>query len=236
MDIQWDFLFRCFFAGLKYIPVTLTLVFVPITISLVIGYFIATARVFKVPFLGKFLSVYVTIFRGIPNILILIVINLIVLLKFDIVAQYLGLSIRMRDVNKIYVALFALTIYLIPRITETIRSALISVDLNQYEAGYSIGMSRGQIMRRIIIPQMFPVMIPVFTNNFIGLMKNSAVVFIVGVVDVLNGALIEGADYYAFLEAYLAAAAIYWAMGLFFERVFIFLENYTGRYRKLVAK
>ncbi|MDR2772716.1 MAG: ABC transporter permease subunit [Elusimicrobiota bacterium] len=236
MDIQVDFFYRCFVQGVKYIPITLILVFVPMSIALVAGYFIAIARVFKTPFLGKLLTIYVTFFRGIPNILILTIVNLLFLFKFDDFAEFFGLSARIRDVNTLYIALVGLTLYLLPRITETIRSALISVDWNQYEAGFSIGMTKSQIMRSVIIPQMIPVMIPVFTNNFIGLMKNSAVVFVVGVVDVLNASVIEGSDYYAYVEAYVAAAIIYWIIGLCFERVFIYLENYTGRYRKALVK
>jgi L-cystine transport system permease protein len=204
--------------------------------SLIIGFFIAVARVFKTPYLSKILTIYTTIFRGIPNILVLLIVNLIFLLKFDDFAQFIGIGWRVRDIDKIYVALFGLTLYLIPRLTETIRSALISVDWSQYEAGFSVGMTKSQTMKSIVIPQMIPVMMPVFTNNFIGLMKNSSVVFVIGAVDVLNGALIEGADYYAFLEAYLAAAVIYWIIGLSFERVFIFLENYSGMYRKALVK
>ncbi len=83
----------------------------------------------------------------------------------------------------------AISIYAVVVIAETMRSALMSVDDGQYEAGYSVGLTRWQTLRRVVLPQAFPFAVPALCNNFIGLIKGSSIVYLITVVDVMNGAL-----------------------------------------------
>jgi L-cystine transport system permease protein len=121
--------------------------------------------------------------------------------------------------------LVAISIFAIMNISETIRGALISVDKGQYEAAYSIGLTRMQALRRIILPQAFPVAVPALCNNFIGLIKGSSLAFIISVTDLMNGALITATSNYKYLEAYVASAIVYWVICITIEKVSFIFEK-----------
>ena len=97
-------------------------------------------------------------------------------------------------------------------VSEIVRGAIQSVDRGQMEAARSIGMSRGQAMRAIILPQAVVRMIPPLGNEFIALIKNSALVSLLTIHDVMHeGQKIISVSYRS-LEVYLAIAAIYFVL------------------------
>ncbi|MCD7905782.1 MAG: ABC transporter permease subunit [Clostridiales bacterium] len=116
----------------------------------------------------------------------------------------------------------------------SVRGALQSVDFGQNEAAYSVGLTSFQTIRRIIISQIIPVAIPTLTNTTIGLIKNSSVVSVIGIMEVTRSSLIASQVKYTFFEGYLAAAAVYWVFSIFIEFVFGRAEKYSGRYRRTV--
>ena len=94
-------------------------------------------------------------------------------------------------------------------VSEIVRGAIQSVDRGQYEAARSLGMSAGQAMRKIIIPQAVVRMIPPLGNEFIALIKNSALVSLLTIHDLMHeGQKIISVSYRS-LEVYLAVALIY---------------------------
>jgi L-cystine transport system permease protein len=86
------------------------------------------------------------------------------------------------------------------------------VGRNQFEAGFSIDLTLPQVFRRIIIPQMIPIAAPVLINNFIMLVKASALLYIIGITDISNGSLIPAHITYGYFEGYVATAVIYWGI------------------------
>jgi L-cystine transport system permease protein len=88
----------------------------------------------------------------------------------------------------------------------------------------------------VVLPQAFPFAVPVLCNNFIGLIKGSSIVYLITVVDVMNGALTSAQINYRFLEAYIAAAIIYWVMCLTVERVSVILEKHLKKYQYRVQE
>src|SRR5699024_926634 len=92
--------------------------------------------------------------------------------------------------------------------SEYIRGAFQSIDPSQIEAGYSIGFTRSQNLRRIIIPQTLAVVIPLFLNSFLKIIKALSLAFTVGVVDILAQARYAAALNYRYLESYIAAALV----------------------------
>jgi L-cystine transport system permease protein len=105
---------------------------------------------------------------------------------------------------------------------------LQSVNSGQYEAAYSVGMTSWQMLKRIVFPQAMPVAIPLIGSNFIELIKGSAIASLISVVELINGTLFEANGNYKFLEAYLAAAVIYWTLCIMIERMVAFLEIKVG--------
>ena len=101
-------------------------------------------------------------------------------------------------------------------ITEIIRGGIMSIDHGQFEAGRSIGLNYFQTMRYIIIPQAFKNVLPSLANEFIALLKETAVCGYIGLMDLTKGGdIIRGVTYSAFMPL-LAVAAIYLVMVMFF--------------------
>lgn len=225
MGFDFKFMIVALKAAVKYTPVTLFLAFVPLVIGIIIGTFIAITRVFKVKILGRLSQIYVVIIKGIPVVLQLLIVNAAVIQGFDSVAENLHLTIRSKNVNSIIVPLIALSFFAIANVSEVIRGALISVDKGQYEACYAVGMTRFQTLKRIILPQALPVALPMLCSSFLGLIKGSSLAFMVSVTELLNGALITANSNYNFLEAYVAAAIVYWSLSIIIERTSYILEK-----------
>jgi L-cystine transport system permease protein len=173
------------------------------------------------------------IIKGIPLVLVLYILYFGLTQYFDVIASKLHLKLHSKDIKNIYVAYTALSLFAIANISEVIRGSLIAVDKGQYEAAYSAGLTKSQTLRRIILPQAFPVAVPMLCSSFIGLIKGSSLAFLVSVTDLMNGALITATANYNFLEAYVAAAIVYWIICIVIERASYLLEKYLKSYIKV---
>lgn len=119
---------------------------------------------------------YIELFRGIPAILTLMLVGFVL---------PIALGIRMQELipflgNKA-APVVGLSIVASAYLAETIRGGIEAVPKGQMEAARSLGMSRGQAMRSVIIPQAFRVMIPPLTNEFVLLIKDTSLIFVLGV-------------------------------------------------------
>lgn len=159
-------------------------------------------------------------------------VGLIFATKFNAFAEALGLGVRVNDINMLYIGVFAMSFTCTAQLSENIRGALISIPIAQYEAGYSVGLTYGQTFQRIIFPQLLLVLVPSLTGSIISIMKATSLVILIGVMDILNGALKYANAAYCFFEAYLAAALIYWIFSLLIQWSGGTLERHLGRYRK----
>jgi len=109
--------------------------------------------------------------------------------------------------------------------SEVIRAALLSVDKGQTEAAQSLGMTYGQELRRIILPEAFVVALPTLGNALIGLMKGTSLAFVCSVVEITAHSRILAGNNLRFFESYCALALIYWMMTILIERGISFLEK-----------
>lgn len=232
MKFDIAFMFIALKAALKYTPITLILAIIPLIIGMLIGTFVAVARLFKIKILGRVLQFLVVTIKGIPLVLQIIIINFAVIGYVDFLSDKYKWTFASKDINRVYIVLIAMTIFSIVNISETIRGALMAIDKGQYEAAYSIGLTRMQALKRIILPQAFPVAVPVLCNNFIGLIKGSSLAFVISVTDLMNGALITATSNYKYLEAYVASAIVYWLICVAIEKASVILEKHLNVYRK----
>jgi L-cystine transport system permease protein len=232
MSFDISFMIIALKEAIKYIPITLLLATIPLIIGSIVGTVIAVIRIYKIKFLSKLVQIFVVIIRGIPLVLLLYIVYFEVTTGFDALATKLSWTTRSKDINVVYIAIVAISISAIANISEAIRSGLISVGNGQFEAAYSIGLTRSQTLRRIIIPQALPVMVPSLCNNFIGLIKGSSIAYLIAIVDIMNGALITATANYKFLEAYIAAAIVYWVLCVCIEKGSFFIEKYLTSYIK----
>lgn len=235
MNFQLNYFLECLQASFMKIPVSLGIAATTLIVGLLIGTPIALIRIFHVRGLDQFFTVVIAIVKAIPVNLIILIAGLWFNSNFNAIAQSLGWNITVSEVDKIYVAVFALSIAAIALLSESVRGALMSVDKGQYEAGYTVGLTKFQTFYRIIMPQAFLVLVPTLIGNINSLVKLSALVILVGVQDVLNAGLKIASIYYCYLEAYVAAALIYWGISLICIQLGKLAEERMGRYRRSQA-
>jgi L-cystine transport system permease protein len=231
MNFEWKYFWDAVSGGIIYLPTTLALSLLTLLIGLLFGGVIALCRVFKVKVLSQIFMVYIAITKAIPANLIIVVMNLLFTNYFNVVMQALHINLTVRDVDKLFIGVFALSISAIASISENIRSALSSVPIEQYEAGYSVGLTKYQTFVRIIVPQAVLTLLPSLVNTITGLIKMTSLAMLVGVTDILNGMLIRASITFGYLEAYFAASLVYWGMSVILEQVGKYLEKYVGRYK-----
>jgi L-cystine transport system permease protein len=236
MPFDFNELWVALKAAFQYTPVTLELAFFPLVIGLVFGTLIALLRVYKVRFFARFFQAVIAVFKGIPVVLLLLTAYFLFVNGFDVLADKFHWAVHAKDVSPVLVSIAALSIFATVYISEAVRGALLSVEQGQYEAAYSVGLTRPQALARIVLPQAFPVAVPMLCSTFIGLIKGSSLAFMVSVTDLLNAALITATANYRFLEAYVAAAIVYWIICIAIERTSYWLEKrLTVFRRKLTA-
>ncbi len=234
MSFDGESFFNSLIQSIIYFPNTLKLIFIPLAAGLIIGGIIAFIRFYEVPVLSGIFTVFITVYQGVPVMVAVMIYNLLFLNCADSVFRFFHLSLTMASVDLLWIGVFTLSLSSICSISEVIRGALQSVDFGQNEAAYSVGLTKFQTIRRIIIPQIVPVALPMLTNTTIGLIKNSSVVSVIGIMKATRSSLIASQVKYTFFEGYMAAAAVYWVFSIFIEFVFGIAEKYSGRYRRTV--
>ena len=113
---------------------------------------------------------------------------------------------------------------------EIIRAAILSVPKGQWEAGYTIGMSRGTTLRRVILPQAARVSVPPLSNTFISLVKDTSLASLILVTELFRVAQQIAAFSQEFMLLYLEAALIYWLFCLVLSGAQARLEKRLDRY------
>lgn len=218
---QLDAWFTSLLSAVGRLPETALLTIVPVTIGLVLGTLIALATVFRTPVLHRILPPFVAVINGIPIVVMLFIFNVISMVSFQS--------------SGIQVGIVALSFAAVGFMSEAIRGAFASIDVGQYEAAYAAGLTRRKALQRIILPQVIPVAIPVLTSSVIGILKGSSIAIAIGIMEVTNGALLPAHNSYRYLEAYFAAALIYWAIAVSLERISALIEQRLTVHRKVVA-
>ena len=211
INFDFGFMLEVFPRIIKYVHITLGISIIAMFIGLIIGTIIALIRKFEIRGLKYFAKVYVSFFRGTPLLVQLF------LLYYGLPQIFPSLA----SMNAYVAAYVGLSLNSAAYIAEVIRGAINSIDKGQMEACLSIGMTKGQAMRRIILPQATRVAIPALGNTFIGIIKESSLAFTLGVSEMLSQAKLAAAASYRFFECYLVVALIYWMITI----VFSFLQG-----------
>ncbi|MFH6635141.1 amino acid ABC transporter permease [Streptococcus suis] len=125
-------------------------------------------------------------------------------------------------------AVFAITAFAFNEaayMSESIRAAIQAVSPGEIEAARSLGMTSGQVYRRIIIPNAAVIATPSLINTLIGLTKGTSLAFSAGIVEVYAQAQIQGGADYRYFERYISVSLVYWALSVLIESFGRFLEN-----------
>ena len=204
-----SFLFKTFFLIWKAVPTTLLITVVSLAIGGIIGFFIALARVNKVKVLSQIGRAYVSIIRGTPVVLQILVIYSVVPSLLNVILKTAGSTMNIFDLNPIIYAFIVFSLNMAGTLSEVFRSALLTVNKGQLEAGLTTGLTLSQTYKRIIIPQALTAAIPNLCNASVGLIKNTSLAFMMTVRDITAVAKIEASYGYNYVEAYLDILVIY---------------------------
>lgn len=210
------------------VPLTFFLATLSYLVGGIIGFLMALVRLYQVRFFSQCVVVYVSFFRGTP----LLVQLFMFYYGIPIFLKSLGLQFNFALLDAIYYALVIFSLYASAYLADIFRSALLAVDKGQKEAALSVGMTNFQALKRIILPQALMITLPNLLNFFIIQIKNTALASIITVSDLMGLADIESGRSSKFLEVYLMAALLYWAMCLFLEGVFTLFEKRFSKFRK----
>ena len=202
--------------GLK---ITLLVTVFAVLIGVVLGFLIAIVRTThdktgKLKILNAICKVYLTVIRGTPMMVQLLIMWFIV-----------WASARSTDSNMLRCAILAFGINSGAYVAEIFRSGIMSIDKGQMEAGRSVGLTYAATMRYIIIPQAFKNVLPALGNELITLVKETSVVTVIGLRDLTKGAMIIQSKTYQAMVPYLAIAAIYLVIVMFLTWVMGKLER-----------
>ena len=187
---------------LGYVPKTMAMASVAMVLALVLGALLAIVRVLKLPVIDQIVAVFISFFRGTP-------------LLVQLFLFYYGLPQLLPTLSKIdgvTAAIIGLTLHFSAYMAESIRAAILGVDRSQWEAAESIGMTRAQMLRRIILPQAARIAAPTLMNYYIDIIKSTSLAFTLGVTEMMGAAQKEAAGSFLYLEAFLVVALFYWVI------------------------
>ncbi|MDR1885239.1 MAG: amino acid ABC transporter permease [Synergistaceae bacterium] len=215
---------------LKYLPVTILISFGSSLIGLVVAFIVALIRYFEVPVLSPLCKLYISFIRGTPTLVQLFIVYYGIPIVLVAANQRFGTNINVSGLPKIIYVLFAFALNTGAYMSETIRSAITSVDAGQWEACYSLNMNTRQAVTRIVIPQALTVALPSLGNSWISVMKDTSLAFSIGLVELLSAARLIGARASRYLEVYIDAALMYWGVCIVMEIVLSLLEKRMRKY------
>lgn len=218
MDVDWELV------GSSLWPIvqgglvgTIPLSLLSFAIGLAIALVVALMRLSRNPVVSFIARAYISVIRGTPLLVQLFVI-------------FFGLPSIGVTLDPWPSAVIAFSLNVGGYAAEVIRAAILSVAKGQWEAGYTIGMSRTTTLRRVILPQAARVSVPPLSNTFISLVKDSSLASLILVTELFRNAQEIAAFSQQFLLVYIEAAFVYWVFCLVLSSGQTRLERRLDRY------
>ena len=216
---------------LPFLWVTLAVVLGTVFFGSLLGFVLAQAKLSGKSRYRWLADGYTYIIRCTPSIVLLFIV-FYGLPKFC-------LEVFDTDINRydrIFFVIVTFTLLFSAPISEVMRSAYEAIDHGQYEAAVSIGLTPWQAFYHIVLPQATVVALPNYGNSVIELMKEGALAYTIGLIDLIGkGQLIISQNYGAYaLETYLSLSVIYLLLTLGVEKSFLRLEQALSRQKKVV--
>lgn len=214
--------------GLRYVPteswggltVTLIIGLTGIVCSLPIGIMLALGRRSKLPVIKSLCIAFIELWRAVPLITVLFMASVMLPL----------FAPQGVTVDKLLRALIGVTLFEAAYLAEVVRAGLQSLPRGQYEAADSLGLNYPKAMGLIVLPQALKITIPGIVNSFISLFKDTSLVSIVGIFDLLNTVQSSQSDLrwgspHQAVTGYLFAAFVFWAFCFGMSRYSMFMER-----------
>lgn len=196
-QFRWDFVIDRWEILVKGLGMTLYVSFLGMVLALGLGLLIALMRMSKFAPLRWAATLYINVFRAIP-------------LFVFIIWVYYGLPIVLGiDFDPITAGVLCLALQYAGWLAEIYRSGIGAIGRGQSEAALSLGLTRFQTFWDVIFPQAFRIMLPPIGNNFVGMLKDSSLVGIIGVFELVRQAQLAVSQTFRPFEFYTVVALIY---------------------------
>jgi polar amino acid transport system permease protein len=186
-----------------------------ILLALVIGLVAGLGRISRIRIINRISTVYVEVIRGIP-----------LLVQIFYIYYALGRIVKIPDIAS---AVIAMAVCYGAYLAEIIRAGIQSVPKGQMEAALALGFSRGKAMRHIILPQTIKITLPPIGNEFIALLKDSSLVSILAVSDLLRRGREFASRTFEYFETLTVVALVYLVLTLFFSWLVGKMEDRLNR-------
>ena len=187
--------------------------------GIIFAIIIAFLLIARVPVLSQIFKVYISFMRGTP---IIIQMFLVYYGLPNLVLTISGVNINRMD--KVGFVIIAFILNMAAFLAEDFRGAILSIPAGQTEAGYSIGLTKIQTFRRIVLPQAFRIMIPLLGSESVGLLNSCSIAFFIGAMEVVGAAKAYGVRTKHQIEAYCVAACMFIVLSLLIRAFFKLLE------------
>ncbi len=214
-----------FAAVARGIGITIYVTIVAYAGALVVGLFVGLARVSKNRLIYEAATFYVEIIRGVPMLVLLLYIAFVLAPATVYALNWLGaqlaflgplaqplIDFRVRDFDFATRAIIALIIGYSAFLSEVFRAGIESIERGQIEAAQSLGMSRWQVLRLVVLPQAIRRVLPPLGNDFIAMLKDSSLVSVLGVPDITQMGKVYAASTFLYFETYNIVAFLYLSM------------------------
>jgi polar amino acid transport system permease protein len=213
---DWAFLAKWWWFILAGAEVTIELTVCSILLACVLAVLGALGRLSPNPVANGIASLYVSLIRGTP-------------LLVQIFVWAFGLAELGLVLPLFWAGVIALGVNYGAYMTEIFRAGIQAVPRGQREAAQALGMPERLIMRRIVMPQAIRIVIPAIGNDFIAMIKDTSLVIVIGIQELLFRAQSAGRQTINIMEASLFAAVVYWILTLFFSYLEQHLERRMAR-------
>ena len=213
-----------------YLDVTFLVLILTLFFGTILGFVLTFWKLGKNLILRKLAYAFTTAMRCTPSIVLLF------LVYYGLPALASILAFDLNELSKIFFVVTAFSLSFGNVMSEIIRSSYLAVEKGQYEAAVSVGLTRFDAFRRIILPQAAVVALPNIINSILALLKEGSLAYTIGLIDVMGKAnLLIAMNYEAHaLETLLALSFIYWAISITIEKANGLLEEKLSKGRTFI--
>ena len=204
---------------------TVNLALTSMALAIVLGLIGATLRLSPAKWLARSGEAYTTVIRGIPDLVLILLIFYGGQDLVNRIALALG-STDYIDINPFVAGVCTMGFIFGAYLSETFRGAFMAIPKGQIEAGLAYGMSNGQVFWRILVPQMVRFALPGFTNNWLVLTKSTALISVIGLQDMMFKAKSAADATHEPFTFFLAVAGLYLMLTIVSFLVLRFLGNH----------
>ncbi|MFT8361994.1 MAG: amino acid ABC transporter permease [Sporolactobacillus sp.] len=225
------YMLQCVGPIMEKFPVTLYMTVMSTLLALLFGMVSAAIIKRHCPILAKLFQLINSFLKGVPVLVILFIFYYSLPPLLATVATGMGMHYNVQQTHALTFGIIAFGITYIPYMSDMLITSYDAVPKGQLEAGYAIGMSTMQAMRRIIIPQMIVISLPVFGNHLVNILKATALAYMINILEMMGAAENYAAGTQRYMETYIVVALIYWAICIAFDKAFVFIESLVGNQR-----